>query len=322
MDSPGRVVIQESKKGYELYKLQRDVIAVVTDQGLKKLDKKKKMRELLNPVPQPVFDQWLEIARLVREYRTETQTEEHGWNEFLLSKLKSIEVLANEDRRLIHPVSYRVKKYRVLKRDFLRERARLEAKYQNWFRDLYKERFENVNGEVREPNTKGGVPEFWLKAMKNNEVLAEEITERDEGALKYLQDLEWRRPKSSEINWRHGKSLTHKLIEKPGKKGKPMSKTCESFFNFFTSHSVPHPSEDTYPYTPGEATVEGFKAQLRYDFYIGKIIRDKIIPHAIAWFTKEALQKSSEFHDLEDLYYDGYSEDDMDECNGDEDDDE
>ncbi|KAL6136561.1 hypothetical protein ACLB2K_061856 [Fragaria x ananassa] len=300
MDSPGRVVIEEFKKGYELNKLQRDVMAVVTDQGLKKLDKKKKMRELLNPVPQPVFDQWLEVARLVREYRTETQTErstsyghqeiqqlmfnlwsvnrdqgpdkkkkiwelldtvpkpvfEHGWNEFLLSKLKllsrglvdNFEVMGSNlidiyrDRRLIHPVSYRVKKYRVLKRDFLRERARLEGKYQNWFRDLYKERFENVNGEVREPNTKGGVPEFWLKAMKNNEVLAEEV--------------------------------------------------------------------------------EGFKAQLRYDFYIGKIIRDKIIPHAIAWFTKEALQKSSEFHDLEDFYYDGYSEDDMDECNGDDDDDE
>ncbi|XP_004306099.1 PREDICTED: nucleosome assembly protein 1;3-like isoform X2 [Fragaria vesca subsp. vesca] len=100
---------------------------------------------------------------------------EQGWNEFLLSKLKTTEVLADEDWRLIHPVSYRVKKYRVLKRDFLRERARLEAKYQNWFRDLYKERFEIVNGatEVRELNTKGGVPEFWLKAMKNNEVLAD-----------------------------------------------------------------------------------------------------------------------------------------------------
>lgn len=69
-----------------------------------------------------------------------------------------------------------------------------------------------------------GVPDFWLNAMKNNEVLAEEvchlsvifwlyyvlefepvkswflslfwfylnqITERDEGALKYLKDIKW-----------------------------------------------------------------------------------------------------------------------------------
>ena len=68
-----------------------------------------------------------------------------------------------------------------------------------------------------------GVPDFWLNAMKNNEVLAEEvviyfiicgssftwyfcrlmtnkvvcpgfwnqISERDEGALKYLKDIKW-----------------------------------------------------------------------------------------------------------------------------------
>ncbi|XP_062009807.1 nucleosome assembly protein 1;2-like isoform X1 [Rosa rugosa] len=169
-----------------------------------------------------------------------------------------------EDRRLKHPVSYRAEKYRVLERDLLDRRAKLEANYQNCFRDLYRERFGIVNGvtEVGEPNTKG-VPEFWLKAMKNNEVLAEEITECDEGALKYLQDIQWRRlvtrwrggfelefifahnpyfedPSlikqfrheqtfSSEINWRHDQSLTHKLIEKPGKKGKHIVKTVKAF---------------------------------------------------------------------------------------------
>ncbi|XP_062009813.1 nucleosome assembly protein 1;2-like isoform X2 [Rosa rugosa] len=169
-----------------------------------------------------------------------------------------------QDRRLKHPVSYRAEKYRVLERDLLDRRAKLEANYQNCFRDLYRERFGIVNGvtEVGEPNTKG-VPEFWLKAMKNNEVLAEEITECDEGALKYLQDIQWRRlvtrwrggfelefifahnpyfedPSlikqfrheqtfSSEINWRHDQSLTHKLIEKPGKKGKHIVKTVKAF---------------------------------------------------------------------------------------------
>ncbi|GKF30591.1 nucleosome assembly protein 1;4-like protein isoform X2, partial [Tanacetum coccineum] len=37
-------------------------------------------------------------------------------------------------------------------------------------------------------DTAKGVPEFWLSAMKNNEITAEEITERDEEALKYLKD--------------------------------------------------------------------------------------------------------------------------------------
>src|SRR5690606_32810777 len=34
-----------------------------------------------------------------------------------------------------------------------------------------------------------GIPEFWLTAMKNHLSLAETITDRDEGALKYLTDI-------------------------------------------------------------------------------------------------------------------------------------
>ena len=37
------------------------------------------------------------------------------------------------------------------------------------------------------------MPDFWLNALKNNDVLSEEITERDEGALKYLKDIKWSR---------------------------------------------------------------------------------------------------------------------------------
>ncbi|PWA69211.1 nucleosome assembly protein 1,4 [Artemisia annua] len=40
-------------------------------------------------------------------------------------------------------------------------------------------------------DTEKGVPEFWLTAMKHNEITAEEITERDEEALKYLKDIKW-----------------------------------------------------------------------------------------------------------------------------------
>lgn len=42
-----------------------------------------------------------------------------------------------------------------------------------------------------------------------------------------------------------------------------------------------------------------------------KIIRDKIIPHAISWFTREALERGGEFEDLQDDGYD-YSDDDED----------
>ncbi|GJU84337.1 nucleosome assembly protein 1;4-like protein isoform X2, partial [Tanacetum coccineum] len=36
-----------------------------------------------------------------------------------------------------------------------------------------------------------GVSEFWLTVLKKNEITAEEITERDEEALKYLKDIKW-----------------------------------------------------------------------------------------------------------------------------------
>ncbi|CAH2053781.1 unnamed protein product, partial [Thlaspi arvense] len=51
------------------------------------------------------------------------------------------------------------------------------------------QRYEIVNGEVEAEAEKEGVPNFWLIAMKTNEMLANEITERDEGALKYLKDI-------------------------------------------------------------------------------------------------------------------------------------
>ncbi|KAJ0748285.1 putative nucleosome assembly protein (NAP) [Helianthus annuus] len=77
---------------------------------------------------------------------------------------------------------------------------------------------------------KKGVPNFWLNAMKTNEILAEEISERDEEALKYLKDIKWCR------------------------------------------------------------IAEELQNQMEQDYDIGSTIRDKIIPHAISWFTGEAVQ--------------------------------
>ncbi|KAK6935577.1 Nucleosome assembly protein (NAP) [Dillenia turbinata] len=49
-----------------------------------------------------------------------------------------------------------------------------------------------------------GVPNFWLTAMKTNEVPAEEISKHDEEALKYLKDIKWCRiddPKGSKLEF-------------------------------------------------------------------------------------------------------------------------
>ncbi|KAI3878335.1 hypothetical protein MKX03_021795, partial [Papaver bracteatum] len=141
-------------------------------------------------------------------------------------------------------------------------------------------RFDIVNGVVevdgvtkeveadkeadKDAEVEKGVPNFWLNAMKTNEVLMEEITERDEGALKYLKDIKWCRieePKGfklefffdtnpyfknavltktyhmidddepilekaigTEIDWYPGKSLTQKVLKKKPKKGSKNTK--------------------------------------------------------------------------------------------------
>uniref|UniRef100_A0A2P2M0A3 Nucleosome assembly protein 12 n=1 Tax=Rhizophora mucronata TaxID=61149 RepID=A0A2P2M0A3_RHIMU len=157
---------------------------------------------------------------------------------------------------------------------FFEERAVLEAKYQKLYQPMYTKRYEIVNGMVEVDVTKNevemeqegdkadeekGVPDFWLIAMKNNEVLVDEITERDEGALSYLKDIKWckiEEPKGfklefffdtnpyfknsvltktyylidedepilekaigTEIEWYPGKCLTQKLLKKKPKKG-------------------------------------------------------------------------------------------------------
>ncbi|GKD84988.1 nucleosome assembly protein 1;4-like protein isoform X2 [Tanacetum coccineum] len=69
---------------------------------------------------------------------------------------------------------------------FFEERAALEAKNQKLYAPLYSKRYDIVTGAVevdgakeedamdQTDDTAKGVPEFWLTAMKNNKIMAEE----------------------------------------------------------------------------------------------------------------------------------------------------
>ncbi|CAI9281001.1 unnamed protein product [Lactuca saligna] len=260
-----------------------------------------------------------------------------------------------------------------LEAKFFEERAALEAKYQKLYAPLYSKRYDIVNGVVEvdgvnneaamdvaddKAKEEKGVPNFWLNAMKTNEILAEEISERDEEALKYIKDIKWCRiddPKGfklefffdtnpffknsvltkiyhmidddepilekaigTEIEWLPGKCLTQKILKKKPKKGsknaKPITKTenCESFFNFFNPPQVPEDEDEI-----DEEMAEELQNQMEQDYDIGSTIRDKIIPHAVSWFTGEAVQED-DFEGIED---DDDEDDDEDEID-DEDDDE
>lgn len=302
----------------------------------------------------------------------------------LVNALKNkIQSLAGQHSDLLESLSPKVRRrvevlkeiqshHDELEAKFFEERAALEAKYQKLYQPLYTKRYEIVNAVVEaegvtddaakegedKADEEKGVPDFWLTAMKNNEVLAEEITERDEGALKYLKDIKWSRidnPKGfklefffdtnpyfknsvltktyhmidedepilekaigTEIEWHAGKCLTQKLLKKKPKKGsknaKPITKTesCESFFNFFSPPQVPEDDEDIE-----EDAAEELQNQMEQDYDIGSTIRDKIIPHAVSWFTGEAIQED-EFGDIED----DDEDDDVEEDDDDEEDEE
>ncbi|KAI3853128.1 hypothetical protein MKW92_023492, partial [Papaver armeniacum] len=215
-----------------------------------------------------------------------------------------------------------------LEAKYFQKRAALEAEFQKLYEPLYNKRFDIVNGVVEvgvsneaivdtnDKKEEKGVPDFWLTAMKTNEVVADEIQEHDEGALKYLKDIKWCRVENlkgfklefffdqnpyfkntvltkiyemmdeaesilyqaigTDIEWLPGKNLTQKVP----REGSKNTEKCESFFNFFNPPQVPDSDEDL-----DEETAEDLQGQMDQHSVIGTTIQDKIIPHAVSWFT-------------------------------------
>ncbi|URE43890.1 Ribonuclease III domain [Musa troglodytarum] len=127
----------------------------------------------------------------------------------------------------------------------------------------------------------------------------------------------------TEIEWFPGKCLTQKILKKKPKKGsknaKPITKTedCEIFFNFFNPLQVPDDDADI-----DEETAEELQGQMEVDYDIGSTIKDKIIPHAVSWFTGEAIEEGDELEIEDDEDEDDEEDEDEEEEDDDEDEDE
>ncbi|CAA7016820.1 unnamed protein product [Microthlaspi erraticum] len=269
----------------------------------------------------------------------------------LLEELKAI------TKRVLFLKDIQVK-HDELEEKFLEEKSALEAKYDTIYKSLFDKRYKIVNGMVEAETEKEGVPNFWLIAMKTNEMLANEITEKDEGALKYLKDIRSFRVENNsrnfkleflfdpnpyfkntvlsktyhvtdddedgpvldkvfgtDIEWCPGKCLTQKVVvRKRPKKGSkkvnniPMTKNenCESFFNFFKPPDIPEFDEF---YTTMQLTLRTNLEMLQtqelqsltdQDYDIAVTIRDKLIPHAVSWFTGEALVDEDDYDEDDD----------------------
>ncbi|CAO0802724.1 unnamed protein product [Mucor circinelloides] len=124
------------------------------------------------------------------------------------------------------------------------------------------------------------------------------------------------------INWKEGKDLTV-TVETKKQRHKGTNKTrvvkrtvpAETFFNFFNPPTIPEEEAEL-----DEEEAEGLDAKLEADYEMGEEFKEKIIPHAVDFFTGKALDY--EDYDDEDDFEDDFLTDEDNESDDEEDDDE
>ncbi|KAK9513102.1 hypothetical protein O3M35_001367 [Rhynocoris fuscipes] len=109
---------------------------------------------------------------------------------------------------------------------------------------------------------------------------------------------EIRNTKGCKIDWKPGRDVTVKTVKKVQKhKAKGSVRTVlktvknESFFNFFSPPEIP---EDNLTDID-----EDIQMQLTADFEIGHYLRERVIPHAILFYTGEALEDEESYEDYD-----------------------
>lgn len=97
--------------------------------------------------------------------------------------------------------------------------------------------------------------------------------------------------KGCEINWNKGKNVTRRHIRKRNKEKRASPKYVtsveeqESFFNFFDPPQVKEYYEDQS---------EEIMTEIEADFTLGEIIKEKLVPRGVLYFTGEAMDELSE----------------------------
>ncbi|KAJ3299392.1 hypothetical protein HK104_009093 [Borealophlyctis nickersoniae] len=141
-------------------------------------------------------------------------------------------------------------------------------------------------------------------------------------------DVVYDHAEGSEIHWKEGKDLSvtveikkqrHKVRLLQGtNKTRTIKKTvpADTFFQFFNPPKPPAEEEDA-----DEDELQELDAKLENDYEVGEIIKEKLIPRAIDWFTGKALEYEEGEYDEDDMG-DWYGEEDDEEGDDDDDDDE
>jgi len=123
----------------------------------------------------------------------------------------------------------------------------------------------------------------------------------------------------TDIKWKEGKDLSVVVeVKKQKHKGTGKTRTvkktvpAETFFSFFTPPKPPNDEDDV-----DDEEYAHLDEKLEFDYEVGEQIKEKLIPHAIDWFTGEALQYEDDEYDDE---FDGESDDEPEESDQDDED--
>jgi len=213
-----------------------------------------------------------------------------------------------------------------LEAQFRRERRQLERRFEALYAPLLARRAAVIAGETSLEGRAGeiSVPDFWLGAMKAETAVAVNVTPKDEPALKSLRDITCstlqeskgigfclqfyfapnkyfsnhilsksyhmsgsdtepilERAEGTDIRWKPGMNLTVKqpAVKKLGGSSEGLqSEPCPSFFRFF----------DTLRISSDPALVNHVADWVESDYEVGRAFKDKLVPHAVRWFTGEA----------------------------------
>ncbi|ORY97278.1 hypothetical protein BCR43DRAFT_489512 [Syncephalastrum racemosum] len=141
----------------------------------------------------------------------------------------------------------------------------------------------------------------------------------------YGGDFVYDHAEGSEINWNEGKDLTV-TVETKKQRHKGTNKTrvvkrtvpADTFFTFFSPPAFPGENEEL-----DEEEAEGLDAKLEADYEMGEEFKDKLIPHAVDYFTGKALEYEDFDGDdeFEDDFYDDENDEEEDEDEDEDDDD-
>ncbi|KAI5118433.1 hypothetical protein M0805_009711 [Coniferiporia weirii] len=162
--------------------------------------------------------------------------------------------------------------------------------------------------------TEGEQPGFRLSFhFTQNEFFEDEVLEKTyfyKPEIDYSGDFVYDRARGTEIRWKEEKDLT-KEFEVKKQRNKNTNRVrlvrkahpAESFFNFFNPPEPPAEDDEEID----EDDIEDLEGRLELDYQIGEDIKERIIPHAVDYFTGKALE-----FDADELDDDDFDDDDDD----------